>query len=206
MNKEEVGKEVTSYYDHLFKTSELGDLKEILDGIPITITNQMNKELTKKVKEDEIKGAFFSMDPNKAPRSDGMSPLFFQKIWSIIKQDLVNAIQGFFHHSVMLKAINHTVISLIPKVDCPTEVKQYRPISLCQVVYKAIAKILVNRLKPFVSHCISKNQLAFVPGRQILDNVILSHELMHFLKNRRHGRVGFMAVKLDMSKAYDRVE
>lgn len=106
----------------------------------------------------------------------------------------------------MLKAINHTVISLILKVDCPTEIKQYRPINLCQVIYKAIAKILVNRLKPFLSQCINKNQSAFVPGRQILDNVILSHELMHFLKNRRHGRVGFMAVKLDMSKAYDRVE
>ena len=85
MNEEDVEKEATSYYDHLFKTSELRDLEEILDGIPITITNQMNKELTKKVKEDEIKGAFFSMDPNKGSRSEGMSPLFFQKFWSIIK-------------------------------------------------------------------------------------------------------------------------
>ena len=117
-----------------------------------------------------------------------------------------SAIQGFFHNSVILKAINHTIISLIPKVDCPIEIKQFRPISLCQVVYKALAKILVNRLKRFLSRCISKNQSAFVLGRQILDNVILSHELLHFLKNKRAGRNGFMAIKLDMSKAYDRVE
>ena len=83
----------------------------------------MNKKLTKKVKENEIKAVFFSMDPNKAPGSDGMSPLFFQRFWSIIKQDLVNAIQGFFHHSVILKVINHTVISLILKVECLTEIK-----------------------------------------------------------------------------------
>ena len=205
-NEDELGKEVANYYKDLFKSSATGELEVILDGIPVTITEQINKELTKKVDENEIKSAFFSMDPNKAPGSDGMSPLFFQKFWSIIKKDLVNAIQGFFHHSVILKAINHTVISLIPKIDCPIEINQYRPISLCQVVYKALAKILANRLKPFLSRCISKSQSAFVPGRQILDNIILSHELMHYLKNKRQGRVGSMAVKLDMSKAYDRVE
>nr|XP_027082466.1 uncharacterized protein LOC113704793 [Coffea arabica] len=183
-----------------------GDLEKILDRIPVTITEQMNKELSKKVEEKEIKTAFFSMDPNKALGSDDMSPLFFQRFWSIIKQDLVNAIQGFFYHSVILKAINHTVISLIPKIDWPIEVNQYRPISLCQVVYKAKAKILVSRMQPFLSRCISKNRSAFVSGRQILDNVILSHELLHFLKNKRHGREGYMAVKLNMSKAYDRVE
>ncbi|XP_071938995.1 uncharacterized protein [Coffea arabica] len=205
-NEEELGREVANYYGDLFKSTAAGELDEILEGIPITITEQMNKDLTKKVDENEIKNAFFSMDPNKAPGSDGMSPLFFQKFWSLIKKDLVNAIQGFFHNGVILKAINHTVISLIPKVECPTVINQYRPISLCQVVYKALAKILVNRLKPYLSRCISKSQSAFVPGRQILDNVILSHELMHFLKNKRHGRMGYMAVKLDMSKAYDRVE
>ncbi|XP_071923241.1 uncharacterized protein [Coffea arabica] len=205
-NDEELGGEIAKYYVDLFKSTANGQLEEILTGIPITITEHMNKDLTKKVDEIEIKNAFFSMDPNKAPGNDGMSPLFFQKFWSLIKKDLVNAIQGFFHHGVILKAINHTVISLIPKVDCPTEINQYRPISLCQVVYKALAKILVNRLKPFLSRCISKSQSAFVPGRQILDNVILSHELMHYLKNKRQGSVGSMAVKLDMSKAYDRVE
>ena len=158
------------------------------------------------MEENEIKDAFFSMDPNKAPGSDDMSPLFFQRFWTIIKQDLVNTIQGFFHNGVILKAINHTIISLIPKVDCLIEINQYRPISLCQEVYKAIAKILVKRMQPFLRSCISKNKSAFIPGRQILANVILSHELMHFLKNKRQGKEGYMAVKMDVSKAYDRVE
>lgn len=106
----------------------------------------------------------------------------------------------------MLKAINHTLVSLIPKIDNPTEVKHFRPISLGNVIYKIISKILVNRLKAVLDICISKNQAAFVPGRQILDNVVLLHEILHFLKNKRQGSQGFMALKLDMSKAYDRVE
>ena len=166
----------------------------------------MNMELTKEVTEEEIKNAFFTMDCNKAPGSDGMTPLFFQIFWEIIKGDLVNAIQSFFHSSLMLKAINHTIISLIPKVPCPINIKQYRPISLCNVMYKAITKIIVNRLKLVLKHYISINQSAFIPGRHIIDNIIISHEYLHFLKNKRHGKDGYMAVKLDISKAYDRVE
>ena len=119
---------------------------------------------------------------------------------------MVNAVQSFFQSKFMLKALNHIVISLISKVDCPTDLKHYRPISLCNVVYKVISKILVNRLKPLLNTCISKNQAAFVPGRQILDNIIISHEYLQFLKNKRYGKEGFMAVKLDMANAYDRVE
>ena len=136
----------------------------------------MNLELTKSVTEEEIKTAFLTMDSNKAPGSNGMTPLFFQKFWKIIKGDLVNAIKSFFYSGLMLRAINHTIISLIPKVPCPINIKQYRPISLCNVVYKAIAKIIVNRLKPVLKHCISINQSAFIPGRHIIDNIIISHE------------------------------
>ena len=126
---------------------------------------------------------------------------FFQ-----VLTEVVEAVQAFFHSSHMLKAINHTIVSLIPKVPIPTGLMHFRPISLCSVLYKIISKILVNRLKPVLDKCISKNQAAFVAGRQILDNVILVHEFLHHLKNKRNGRVGCMAVKLNMSKAYDRVE
>ena len=109
-------------------------LKEILDGISHSITDQINNNLTKPVEEKEVKKALFSIHPNKAPGPDGMSPLFFQKFWYFIKDDVVQAIQSFFHSSLMLKAINNTVISLIRKVDNSTDMKQYRPISLCDVV------------------------------------------------------------------------
>ena len=206
LNEQEIGVEVEEYYQGLFTSSGAQCLEEILHGIPHSITDQMNNNLTKPVEEKEVKKALFSIHPNKAPGPDGMSPLFFQKFWYFIKDDVVQAIQSFFHSSLMLKVINNTVISLIPKVDNPTDMKQYRPISLCNVLYKMISKILANRLKNVLNLCISKNQAAFVPGRQILDNVILSHEFLHHLKNKRQGNAAFLALKLDMSKAYDRVE
>ena len=102
--------------------------------------------------------------------------------------------------------MNHTFISLILKIKAPSSVTNFRPISLCNVVYKIISKTLAERMKSFLPISISESQAAFVPGRQILDNVDIAHEFMHHLNNCRKGNDGFLALKLDMSKAYDRVE
>lgn len=167
---------------------------------------QMNRQLTRQVTEKEVKVALFSMHSNKAPGPDGMSPTFFQRFWSIIKGDVVETIRGFLHRGFLPKAINETLVTLIPKIDTPVNLSQCRPISLCNVLYKIISKVLVNRLKPFLASCISQSQATFVPNRQILDNVIVAHEYIHWLNSKRKGNESFMALKLDMSKVYDRVE
>ena len=100
---------------------------------------------------------------------------FLKKFWNVVKQDVTSAINSFFHSGRMLRAMNHTVISLIPKINNPLDLMHYKPINLCNVIYKAIAKILANRMKEVMDVCISKNQSAFVPNRQILDNIIISH-------------------------------
>ena len=102
--------------------------------------------------------------------------------------------------------INKTNIALVPKVKHPTRMKEFRPISLSNVVYKLISKTLANWLKSILPQIISKNQSAFLSERLITNNVLVAFELMHYLDHKKEGKESFMAVKLDMSKAYDRVE
>ena len=91
-------------------------------------------------------------------------------------------------------------------MSSPHSPKDYRPISLCNVVYKIIAKLIGNRLKGVLDDIISPNQSAFVPGQMIFDNVMIAYETIHTMKEKHSGKHGNMALKLDMSKAYDRVE
>ena len=198
--------EINGYFDRIFTSSNPEEFAPIIQCIPQVITDHMNALLTRPITELEVKKAVFSLHPNKAPGPDGMSPVFFQKFWNIVKLDLIAAISSFFHSGNLLKAINETCSTLIPKTDSPTSVSQFRPISLCNVIYRIIFKILVNRVKPFLPCCVSANQSAFIPGRHITDNIMIAHEFIHCLNNRRGGTNAFMAIILDMAKTYDRVE
>jgi hypothetical protein len=102
--------------------------------------------------------------------------------------------------------MNSTFIALIPKAQDPINVTDFRPISLCNVLYKLISKVLANRLKNILPDIISNYQSVFVPGRLILDHILAAYETMHTMQSRMWGKEGFMSVKLDMSKAYDRME
>ncbi|KAL0315341.1 UNVERIFIED_CONTAM: hypothetical protein Sradi_5412300 [Sesamum radiatum] len=103
-------------------------------------------------------------------------------------------------------ALNDTHIALIPKCKKPVSLTQFRPISLCNVVYKIASKAIANRIKPWLDIIISPCQAAFVPGRLITDNVFLAFEVNHYLKTKRWGEKRHMALKLDISKAYDKNE
>jgi hypothetical protein len=134
--------------------------------------------------------------------------LFFikKKIWHIVGSDITQAILDFLHSGQMLKSVNYTHIALIPKIKSPDLMSQFRPISLCNVIYKIISKVLANRFKQVLNLVISDSQSAFVPRRLITDNVLVAFNALHYMKSKRKGRSTHMAVKLDMSKAYDRVE
>ncbi|XP_028754982.1 uncharacterized protein LOC114714409 [Neltuma alba] len=154
--------------------------------------------------EDEIKKAMFSMGPYKAPGVDGFPPIFFQANWRTIGIEVCRFVRGFFDGSVSIKEANKTLISLIPKCATPEYVTHFRPISLCTVHYKCVTKILTYRLKSILDRVISPFQTSFIPGRHIQDNIIIGQEILHQMDKAR-GKRGWVAMKIDLEKAYDRM-
>lgn len=124
----------------------------------------------------------------------------------MLEEDLIDEVLKAVNSCSIPQGWNDTAIVMIPKINSPEKVTQFRPISLCNVVYKVISKMLAARLKVFLPDIISPTQSPFVPGRLITDNVLVAYESFHAMKNRRDGQNGLCAVKLDMHKAYDRVE
>ena len=128
--------------------------------------------------ENEIYQAVNQTGALKAPGPDGIHAIFYQTYWNQIKHLVIDFVQDFFRNNSSLTKLNETNnIVLIPKTDAAESVNHYRPISLCNVSYKIISKIIVNRLKPLLNKCISNTQGAFAPGRSIYDNILIAHEL-----------------------------
>lgn len=200
------GNIAVEFFRDLFMSSNPFDLESLFLGFPSRVTASMNSHLTRQITSDEIRHAAFSVKGSSAPGEDGLTGLFYQRFWHIVGPDLTEEILGFFNSSVMPAGWNHTQISLLPKILNPSRMQDMRPISLCSVQYKIISKILCNRLKSILPEIISETQGAFVSGRQISDNIIIAHEMVHGLRTVDKVAEEWMAIKTDMSKAYDRVE
>ncbi|KAI5349670.1 hypothetical protein L3X38_002559 [Prunus dulcis] len=188
-----------------FKADQAPNQHLVMDFLQIVepcVTSQDNINLLAPVSDYELELAIKGIGSLKAPGPDGLQAIFYHKCWENTKQMVKDLVNEFLSNNIPLQDVNHTNIALIPKVESLETTNHYRPISLCNVSYKIITKILVNRLRPILSKCISKNQGAFAPGRSIFDNILIAHELFHDFK-RKKGARGAMAIKLDLEKAYD---
>ncbi|GJS10956.1 protein LAZ1 [Tanacetum coccineum] len=168
--------------------------------VPMSIAANMVRNVT----NEEIKSAMFDIGDEKAPGPDGFTSVFFKKGWSVVGDDICNAVRDFFSNGQLLKEINHTFLALIPKVATLLRVNGYRPISCCNVIYKCISKILTNQIIEGIKEVVSDNQSAFILGWRISDNILITQELMHtYHKKKGPPRCAF---KIDIQKVYDTVD
>lgn len=151
----------------------------------------------------EVKEAIWQIGGDKAPGPDGYNSQFFKDFWDIVGNEVCEAVLDFFNTGRLLKQLNATTITLIPKVKNPTSVNEFRPISCCNTLYKCISKMLCNRLIKVLPKIIDESKCAFVEGRSIVQNVLICQDLTKGF-NRKNNKPKCM-MKLDLGKAYDSV-
>ncbi|KAK9989340.1 hypothetical protein SO802_029579 [Lithocarpus litseifolius] len=195
-----------SYFKDIYTTIRPSRVEEVTSLIHPKVTDDMNENLIKDFIAKEVRSTLQQMHPTKAPGPDGMSAIFFQKFWNVVGSDVTKMVLNVLNSNMPMDEINKTNITLVLKIKNPTRMKEFRPISLSNVTYKMISKVLANHLKVVLSTIISENQSAFLSERLITDNILVAFEVMHYLEHKKEGKESYMAIKLDMSKAYDRVE
>ncbi|CAL9004798.1 unnamed protein product [Prunus brigantina] len=205
-NEGDIRNTTEDHFRDLFTTGGRRDFQDAIACIREVVSPEMNETLLSPLTDDEVDQAAKQMGALKSPGPDGFQGLFYHTYWESIRKEIRGAVHDFFNGIIELDKVNDTNIVLIPKVPHPESVNQFRPISCCNFSYKVFAKVLANRLRPVLEQIISHHQSAFVPNRQIQDNVIIAHEVFHHLKLQKKAKRYEMAMKLDMSKAYDRVE
>ncbi|KAL4347436.1 hypothetical protein GQ457_17G003840 [Hibiscus cannabinus] len=156
--------------------------------------------LEKPFSEDEIFAALSTVESSKSPGPDGFNMGFLKKFWPTLKFEILEFFCRFFEGDTPDRFLNHSFVVLIPKIQNPVLIEDYRPISLVGCVYKLLAKVLARRLGAVLDEIIGEQQFAFCPGRQILDCSLIANDY-----NRRKGLEG-VVIKVDFYKAYDTVD
>ena len=172
-----------------------------VDHWQVQLSEEAKLTLDAMITHEEIKEALWSMQPYKAPGPNGLHAGFFQRFWLLVGDSVREEVENIFLTRKVIEYLNKTHIVLIPKIQGPESIGNYRPISLCNVVYK----IIVARPRPHLDSLISPYQAAFVPGRRGADNAIIVQELVLTI-SRMKGSIGAMAIKIDLEKVYDRIE
>ncbi|KAL2894159.1 hypothetical protein RDABS01_010068 [Bienertia sinuspersici] len=178
-------------------------MPEIINRGPVLNEGQ-RESLIAPFTKDEIKKAMFSIHGDKTPGPDGFGSYFFRDNWEIVGDEKYEAVSSFFDSGKLLKEVNSTFLSLIPKVTCPYDVSEFRLIACCNTIYKCITKLICVRLKEVLPELIAENQGAFVHGRYIVHNIMVCQDLVR--KYGRKNTTPSCMIKLDLRKAYDTVE
>ena len=183
-DKDEVVRILIRYYETIFRSSQPIQIDEVVAHVPQVVSQSIKDILIREFTGVEVEEALKKMASLKALGPDGLPPLFYQRYWLVVGPD----------------------VTLIPKVKNLERVTEFCSISFCNVINKLVSKFIANRLKTILPKILSASQSAFVLGRLITHNVLIAFETFHHMHTTKIGRDGAMALKPDMSKAYDRVE
>lgn len=201
----ELREHITRYYKGLFG-SELPPkvfLSQDMRRDRGRVDQEDNDFLVRPFSMEEIERALAEMKTNTAPGPDGLPVCFYKEFWEQLKDQIKEMLDSLFKGRLDLWRLNYGVITLIPKIKEANNIKAFRLICLLNVCFKLLTKVLTMRLTHVANKVIGESQTAFLPGRFILDGVVILHEVLHELKNS--GQSGII-LKLDFEKAYDKVQ
>ena len=146
-----------SYFEKLYMTSNPDKIFEVVEAIDPKVSAEMNQSLIKQFSRDEVEATLKQMHSSKSPSPDGMPALFYQKYWDVMGSDVVSMVLNALNSNISMADINKNYITLIPKINNPAKMIDFRLISLCNVIYKLISKVPADHLKLVLPQIISEN-------------------------------------------------
>lgn len=193
---------ITQFYKNLF-----GHSKENSITIDLNETCKVFEEYKAKLVQpfclEEVRTVVFDLKHNKAPGPDGLPGEFYVKFWDLIKNDLLDLINDFQSGTLDTERLNFGIITLVPKCKDAAQIQKFRPICLLNVSFKILTKVLRNRIDNVMAYIISRNQTAFLKNRFILEGVVILHEILNSIHQKKQSGILF---KIDFEKAYDKVD
>ncbi|GKV47795.1 hypothetical protein SLEP1_g54657 [Rubroshorea leprosula] len=195
---------VRSFFQELFVAKQTNIMLNSYLNFQPQMEDSAHESLLKPASLDEVKQALFSMKGLKSPGPDGLQAIFFQKYWTTVSGTLLHFVNSALINGSFEPSLLQAHVALIPKGDAPDVIQKFRPITLLNVAYKVLSKVLVNRLRPYLQELIGPFQSSFLAGRSTIDNIVLTQEAVHSIRHRK-GKKGAIILKIDLHKAFDSV-
>ena len=197
-----IGQALSDHFKLFYRRSLPGWWRWLASSATILSSTQQ-QDLITPFSEEEVKVAIRGLNSEGAPGPDGIPIFFYSECWDAVGPEVMATIEDFRAGRCNMNRINRAYIVRIPKVQGAEQIGDFRPISLSNFIYLIIAKVLANRLQGVLTSLIGPFQYAFMPVRQMLDNIVLAEEIVAAW--RRRDTPGFIW-KVDFSKAYDTLD